>query len=149
MFHSVVSRGLWGLLLIVSLSGCSSFRADRRAAREHGSPASGVEGYWVGRWHDLANPKHGGKLECVLTPTGPANHVYRLSSRSQWLKIFTSAYDANVVITPVAEGQFLLRGGQELWLFGGHTVTGRVDAAKFEATYTVGRHTGRMELHRP
>ncbi len=140
-------RGLAGLLLLAVLSGCSSFRSDRRAARERGTPASGVEGYWVGRWYDLSNPKHGGKLECVLTPVG--HNVYRLSSRSQWLKIFTSAYDANVVATPVAPNEVILLGGQELWLFGGHSVTGRVNATSFEATYTVGRHTGRMELHRP
>lgn len=147
MIREMLWRGLVGGSLLVVLSGCSSFRSDLRAAREQGVPTNGIEGHWVGRWYDLRKPKHGGKLECVLTPAG--NQVYRLSSRSQWLKLLTSAYDANVVITPVQAGTYVLQGGQEMWLFGGHTVTGRIDSATFDATYTVGRHSGRMELRRP
>ncbi|MBL9135633.1 MAG: hypothetical protein JNK85_07190 [Verrucomicrobiales bacterium] len=140
-------RWLSGVAVAVVLSGCASFRSDLRAARERGIPPSGVEGHWVGRWYDLKNPKHGGRLECVLTRTG--DQVYRMSSRSQWWKIFTSAYDANVVITPTAEGRAVVLGGQELWVFGGHSLTGRIDGTRFEATYTVGSHSGRLELQRP
>lgn len=131
----------------VWLAGCSSFRGDSRAAARKGAMAEGIEGKWEGRWHDAKRPRHGGRLECVLTRTGDT--VYRLSTRSQWWGIFRSASDAHVVVTPIKPGEFMIQASSDLWLFGGYSMTGRVDGASFRATYAMGGHQGVMELSRP
>ncbi len=83
----------------------------------------------------------------VLTRTGDT--LYRASSRSHWWKVFRSAYDTQLVLTPVRPGEFLLSGGKSLWAMGDYSLTGRVDAARFDAGYWVGSNEGRIELHRP
>lgn len=143
-------RGLSLLTLsaVVLAVGCSSYRSDARAARRSGVPAApAVAGPWEGRWTDLGRPGHGGPLKCVLTPVG--HHVYRLSTRAGWWRVFQSSYDTHVVLTPVAPGVQILQGGADLGLFGGYSVTGRVDHTTFQAVYRVGNHTGSMTLHRP
>lgn len=131
----------------VLVAGCSSFRSDSRAAGRKSVPAGSIEGKWEGRWHDAKRPRHGGRLECVLTRTG--DNVYRLATRSQWWGIFTSASDAHVVVTPIEPGVFIVQASSDLWLFGGYSMTGRVDGASFRATYAMGGHQGVMELNRP
>ncbi|MBX3748054.1 MAG: hypothetical protein KF833_22325 [Verrucomicrobiae bacterium] len=137
----------WLLLVaMVGSAGCASFRREARAARAPGFEAKGVEGYWVGRWQDEARPGHGGALECVLTPVG--DHLYRAAFRSRWWKVFTSSHDTFLVLTPVRPGEYLVQGGQDLWLFGGYSVNGRVDGTRFRAVYTVAGRTGVMEMER-
>lgn len=134
------------LMVLVATTGCSSFRREARLARAPDFEAKGVEGYWVGRWRDEARPGHGGALECVLTPAG--DHLYRAAFRSRWWKVFTSSHDTFLVLTPVRPGEYLVQGGQDLWLFGGYSVTGRVDSARFRAVYSVAGRQGVMEMER-
>ena len=140
---SMVILSFWVLLAAV---GCSSFRRDARAAMAPGAEAKGIEGYWQGRWYDLKDTDHGGKLELVLVRTG--DHTYRASTRSHWWKLFRSSYDTTLVLTPTAPGAYLLQGDEYLWLWGGFTVTGRVDATHFDAVYRSLGHRGAMELRR-
>lgn len=136
------------LIVAVALAaGCSSFRGDARLARVNPPKPESVEGLWEGRWYDLNKPEHGGRLQCVLTREGDT--FYRLSSRSRWWRIFTSSYDSTVVLTPVEPGVHLVQGGKSLWLWGDYSMTGRVDATRFDARYTIGGHQGVMELYRP
>lgn len=138
---------LAGLLLSAWVStGCSSFRRDARHAREH-SPAPGsVAGLWEGRWYREDKPEHGGRMHLVLTRIG--DQTYRASFRSQWWGVFRSAYDSMLVVTPAAPGKQLLQGSQDLWLFGGHTITGRVDQARLDGVFQAGGHRGVIELTR-
>jgi len=140
------------LLVLVALgstllaSGCASFRQDRKAARAQATPPTPVEGLWTGEWKDASRPEHGGQVEAVLTRTG--DQLYRFAARSQWWRVFSSAYDTTLVLTPAGAGDFLVRGDKSLWLFGDYTVTGRVDANRMELVYRVGDREGRMTLHR-
>lgn len=143
-------RWAWAAVLagVLAGSGCSSFRSDARAARQAGTPPAGsVAGRWEGRWEDSQRAGHGGPLTCVLTPVG--DHVYRLSTRAGWWRVFRSSYDTHVVLTPVEPGVQLLQGTSHLGLFGLYSVTGRVDAVSLRATYRVGKHSGVMTLSRP
>lgn len=128
-------------------AGCSSFRHDVRVATKRGEPPPGIEGVWEGRWQSDKDPGHGGAMQMVLTRTGDT--LYRASSRSRWWRIFRSSYDTHLVVTPVSPGEYLIRGGRHLWAFGDHSLTGRVDSARLEAGYRVGRHAGTIVLARP
>lgn len=127
-------------------TGCSSFRSDARAARKAGNSGEGIEGLWEGRWFDRKKTEHGGRLELVLVRTG--DMTYRASTRSHWWKVFRSSYDTTLVVTPTAPGQYLIQGGEFLPIWGGFTVTGRVDHARFDAVYRSLGHQGVMELKR-
>lgn len=135
------------LLVIASacLVGCSSYRSDLRSARRGGSDGrEEVPRIWSGRWQDANRPGHGGDMQLVLTRTGGT--LYRAAARSQWWRVFRSAYDVNVVLTPVAPGEFLVHGEKEIWMFGGHTMTGHVTTNRFAGEYQVGKYRGRIDL---
>lgn len=83
----------------------------------------------------------------VLTRTG--DQIYHASARSQWWRIFRSAYDSTLVLTPVGVSEHAIQGSQDLWLFGGYTITGRVNPQRLDAVFVAGGHQGKMELHRP
>lgn len=135
------------MLVAVALCvGCSSFRHDARQARRATASATGIEGLWEGQWRSDKDPEHGGAMQMVLTRSGET--LYRASSRSRWWRVFRSAYDTHLVVTPVAPGQYLLRGGRHIWCFGDHSLTGRVDGARLEAVYKVGNQGGTIELRR-
>ena len=137
-----------GILLSTWMTtGCASYRRDARHAREQAPAAGSVEGLWEGRWYRSDKPEHGGKMEMVLTRIG--DQTYRASARSQWRRFFRSAYDSTLILTPTAPGVHLLQGSQDLWLFGGYTVTGRVDQTRFDAVFQTAGHQGVMELKRP
>jgi hypothetical protein len=135
------------ILAVVLATGCSTFRNDARLAKARPPEAETVEGLWVGRWYEMDNPEHGGRLQCVLTREGDT--LYRLAARSHWWGIMSSSYDSTVVLTPVEPGAHLVQGGKSLWLWGNYSLTGRVDTARFDARYTIGDHRGVMELYRP
>ncbi len=139
---------LIGLLAALLVStGCSSFRGDARAARALEPKENSPEGLWVGRWFEESNPNHGGDMTVVLTRTGDT--LYRLAARAGWWGVFRSAHDTHVVLTPVNPGEYILQGGDSIWLFGTYAVTGRVDQARMLARYRVGDSWGVMELERP
>lgn len=128
-------------------TGCSSFRRDAKAAKASAPKAGSVEGLWEGRWSSAEDPEHGGSMQMVLTRTGET--LYHASSRSHWWRIFRSAYDTQVVVTPVRPGEFMLTGGRSLWGFGEYSITGRVDSVRLDADFWVGKDRGRIELQRP
>jgi len=137
-----------GLLLSAWVTtGCTSFRRDAKHARQHPPGPGSVEGLWEGRWYREDKPEHGGRTQLVLTRIG--DQTYRASFRSQWWKVFRSGYDSMLVVTPVAPGKLAIQGSQDLWLFGGYTVTGRVDQARLDAVFLTGGHRGVLELRRP
>lgn len=136
-----------GSSLIAFLSGCSTYNADARAARNKPVVAGSPEGLWVGRWYEKDKPKHGGDLKWVMTRTG--DMLYRAASRSRWRGIFTAKYDTTVVVTPIAPGAFMVRGDHDIWPFGTYSITGRVDETHFRGTYEIAGHPGVVELTRP
>lgn len=137
------------LLLCLAMvgSGCSSFRGDRKEARRASRPAVGPEGHWVGRWHDEKRPAHGGSLECVLTPNGA--HVYRMSTHSRWWRWFSSALDVTVVVTPIGEGRWDIRGQRSIWPLGSYSLEGKFEGDQFRGNYQAGGKRGVIEMHRP
>ena len=86
-------------------------------------------------------------MQLVLTRRG--DQTYRAAARSQWRGWFRSAYDSTLILTPVGAGAHAVQGSADLWLFGGYTVTGRVDQTRFDAVFDAGGHRGVMELRRP
>jgi hypothetical protein len=147
MDSRVAQLGIASALLATLTTGCSTFHEDARAARTRSLPADSVEGFWEGRWYEADNPKHGGKLRCVLTRTGDT--LYRVAARSQWRGIFSASYDATLVLTPSTPGEYLIQGDKDIWPFGLYSITGRVDATSFRATYSLADHQGVMEMQRP
>jgi hypothetical protein len=85
-------------------------------------------------------------MEMVLTKTGDT--LYRASTRSHWWGFFRSSYDTPLVVTPVRPGAFMILGDQQLWGFGGYSITGRVDAVRMDAGFWVGSNRGKIELQR-
>lgn len=133
------------LLLAFAFLGCSSYRHDLREARAAGGGGPNtLPRIWSGRWQDAKRPQHGGRMDLVLTPVGET--LYRASARSHWWKVFRSDYDVNLVLTPVAPGEWLVLGDKEIRFFGGHTMQGRVSTQRFAADYRVGKFGGSIDL---
>lgn len=128
-------------------SGCSSFRKDAKAARAKPPATDSIEGLWVGSWHSDKKSNHGGEMQMVVTRKGDT--LYRASSRARWWRVFRSAYDVQLVVTPVRPGQYMVQGGRNIWAFGNYAFTGRIDSDQWKGQYRIGSETGTIELTRP
>jgi hypothetical protein len=147
MLLRIALHGVLVATLTTLITGCSTYRIDRQAARAREIPDASVEGLWEGRWYEAGKPSHGGRMRGVLTRTGDT--IYRFASRSQWWGIFSASYNNLVVLTPVAPGEFLLHGDRDIWPFGLYSVTGRVDNVRLNARFNIADEEGVIEMHRP
>src|SRR5690349_7223460 len=63
-------------LLILALTGCSTFDRDYKQALASGVPANSIEGPWEGRWTSQGG--HGGdRLRAIVTRTAPDTYHAR------------------------------------------------------------------------
>lgn len=139
--------GLALVLLLVALTGCSSFGREWRAAARPPAPVTGIGGRWEGVWVSEVNG-HRGRLRAILTEE--SNQVWRARFHARYAGLLTFGYTVRLH-TAAADGEVRFEGEADLGKLAGgvYTYAGRASATHFHATYRSRDDHGRFELRRP
>jgi len=140
--------------LLLALGACSSpsfnSRWEKADAAQQADPYAGA---WVGRWASKKHPGEGGKLWCILTPTGSEGTEYTAEFKARWRGMFESSHSVTLQVPAGQTSQVRqFAGTSEL-----HTVLGRgtyncqgvMTPVKFGAKYNATYDSGLLELSRP
>jgi len=135
-------------LLLVALTGCSSFGREWRAAARQPAPATGIGGRWEGVWVSEVND-HRGRLRAILTPE--TDQVWRARFHARYAGLLTFGYTVRLHTTAAADGEVRFEGEADLGKLAGgvYSYSGRANPTNFHATYRSRDDHGRFELHRP
>ena len=135
------------LVLILGLTGCSSFQRDWKSAAHVPVAAHGIQGRWEGTWLSDRN-SHTDQLRCLLTTNGSG--LYQARFRAKYRKIFTFSYTVPLQVreTPA---QWEFQGEANLgWYAGGlYHYEGQATATNFFSTYRCPSDRGTFRLTRP
>ena len=134
-------------LVLLALTGCSSFNRDYKEALLKGAPKDNIEGPWLGSWLSDKNSHHG-ELRGIITKHDGDRYETRF--KAKFWGIFTYTSEAQFAMEPHNEG-FEFFGTKKLgWLAGGeYTYEGRVSPAKFFSTYQNKWDHGTFQMERP
>jgi len=135
------------LLLVLFLTGCSTFHHDWKAATSAPIPTNTIDGPWVGEWHSDKNGHHG-SLRCVVTQTSPT--TFRAHYRARFLKIFRYTYLATLN-GQQTNNTFTLEGTANLGKLAGgiYTYKATATATNFTSTYSCKYDHGSYQMARP
>ena len=136
---------------LLTLSACSSGYDTRWKAAVH-SDNMPYFGAWQGRWTSSRHPGEGGRLLCVLSPTGPQGHGEFLAAfKANWRHIFSSTHEVVLHTQPVRKPSkkslptlsFTGTAALNLWIGKGTyhcegTLTPTSLHADYDATYDAG-----------
>ena len=131
-------------ILVVLLSGCSSFNRDWRSYE--GETSEGIAGLWTGTWLSEANGHHGG-LRCILTTLSDSQIQARY--RASYMHILRFEYSVPMRVEG-SKGVYAFTGEADLGEMAGglYTYAGSITGAIFKATYHSERDWGIFELER-
>ena len=143
--HPRPRPGLFLLLGLLAVSGCSSFQREWKQAAA--GPPAGLEGRWSGVWRSDANG-HTGQLRCLVTRA--EDGAYRARFHARYEKIFTFGYTVALQVRQPGD-HFQFTGDANLgWYAGGvYHYEGTASATNFLATYRCPRDHGTFTLARP
>jgi hypothetical protein len=130
------------------LVGCSSFRDEFvTAAAQPPSPGS-LEGAWTGTWKSDVSD-HGGKLDALVTRTGPSE--YHVRYRAEYKVLWTMTFEHETVLRGHFSGAtFHFEGDADLgWLYGTYQYSGYMTGQEFFSTYRTSGDEGVYHLQRP
>lgn len=142
-----LARHTGALLLLVLLTGCTSFERDWRHARlQPPAPAGSLTGPWAGTWLSEVNG-HTGSLRCLVTEKSP--EVYEFHFKATYWKVFRYSYLVTMPVTRTASG-YTFTGNENLgFLAGGvYSYCGSVTATNLDATYSCKFDNGVFKLTR-
>jgi len=144
VFHRAFALGL----LVVALTGCSSFGREWRATARQPAPVADISGRWEGVWVSEVSG-HRGRLRAILTPE--TNQVWRARFHARYAGLLTFGYTVRLHTTAVADGEVRFEGEADLGKLAGgvYTYAGRANTTNFFATYQSRDDHGRFELRRP
>jgi hypothetical protein len=135
------------LLVILVLTGCSSFNRDYKRALVGGVPAEGIEGPWVGSWLSDKNG-HNGELRGLITRL--EGDVYRTRFKARYWKLFTYTSEVEFEMQPHNDGYEFFGAKKLGWLAGGEYIyEGRVNSERFFSTYKNKWDEGTFQMERP
>ena len=141
------------ILLVLALTGCSSFHREWREAAAQPLQAHGITGRWEGRWHSDANG-HNDRIRAIVTPVDTNHFNVKFHAAYQnWQTIWITVhfgYTVRMEAAPSTNG-VSFRGSEDLgWLSGGvYTYEGRADGTNFFSTYKSKYDWGTFEMKRP
>ena len=144
-------KSAWKILttvLLLALTGCSSFERDWRHACVQPPPQSGaLTGAWKGTWLSEVNG-HTGELRCLVTANRPDEYEFHF--KATFWKIFRYSYTVNLPVTPTAEG-YAFKGQEDLgfWSGGVYHYDGQIGGTNLNATYSNKFDHGVFTLQRP
>jgi hypothetical protein len=135
------------LLVLLGLTGCSSFHREYKAALTQPVPTNEISGPWEGRWLSDKNG-HTGELRAVLKQTSAEE--YDAYFHATFWKIFRSSYRVPLQFKE-ENGRTTISGEQYLgWLSGGnYTYQGEATPTSFFSTYKSKHDHGTFEMKRP
>jgi hypothetical protein len=137
------------LLLLLTLTGCSTFHKEWKAAS---NPPSSIEGRWSGQWRSEKNNHHG-SLRAIITQTSP--DTYRAHYRAKYMKILRFTYIATLHATEPNTNKtqqlITLQGQANLGKLAGGIYTYKATASptQFRSTYKSKYDHGHYEMIRP
>jgi hypothetical protein len=136
---------LFLLLCVLTLSGCSTFNRDWRAASKLPNPTDTIEGRWEGNWLSDKNG-HNGKLRCLMTKLPDGKYEARFHAKYMKILSFktTAFFDVKKTDT-----NFVFSGDADLGIFGVYSYDGTVVGEKFQCTYKCSYDHGDFKMSRP
>lgn len=132
-------------LLVLLLTGCSSFHGAWRRTRPPIAYPDSLAGRWEGEWRSDKNGHHGA-LRAVFAQGGTG--TYQASFHGVWWRVFGSAYDVEITVTPQPDGSLALAGERQLFPLGAYRIEGEARDGVITARYASKLDGGVMELHR-
>ena len=135
------------LIVLLCLTGCSSFNREYKAALTQPIPKNDISGPWEGRWLSDKNG-HTGKLRAILRKS--SEDEYNAYFHATFWKIFRSSYRVPLKYKE-ENGRTIISGEQDLgWLSGGvYTYEGEATPTRFFSTYKMKYDHGTFEMKRP
>ena len=139
-------RCLLGLLLL-GVTGCSSFNREWKAAGATPPPGDDIAGRWEGSWQSDVKG-HNGRLRCLLTKV--SDQQYRAWYHAKYRKILSFSYAVPLHVWP-ADDAYRFEGQADLgWYAGGlYQYEGRATATNFYSTYRSKHDHGTFQMSRP
>ena len=135
------------LLLLVLLTGCSSFQRDWRAAGKRPVPANSIEGRWEGTWKSNSG-SHSDKLRCLVTRISDQEYEARFHAKYKkvlsfgYTATFRGEHEGNLFKFSVEADLGKLAGGV-------YRYKGEMSPTNFVSTYDSKYDRGVFHLQRP
>jgi hypothetical protein len=136
---------LLALLVLICVSGCSSFNRSWKAAST--VPANGMQGRWDGSWLSERNGHHG-RLRCLMTTQ--ADGKYQARFHAIFWKIFRAGYTVPLTVVS-SNGVYQFQGDANLgwWGGGAYHYEGQATGTNFFSTYRSKADHGTFQMKRP
>ncbi len=147
IFRQALRNVLVAAVVIIGLSGCTSFHRDWRKAAATPGPAAGIEGRWQGSWVSGVNGHHG-RLRCLVSRLDRGQYQARFHAKYQ--KIFSFGYTASLAVEE-HNGLFRFRGEADLGRLAGgkYQYEGTATATNYSSTYRSKYDYGTFQMVRP
>ena len=134
------------LLVVVGLSGCSTFNRDWKAAAARLTPTDSIEGRWEGRWLSAHN-EHSGSLRAIVRKLD--NGQFETRYHAMYAGVLSFGMQMNLTLVPT-NGGWTFSGEENLGrLYGIYRYEGRASATNFYSTYKASVDHGTFQLARP
>jgi len=142
------TKRLLPLLILLPLTGCSTFDRDYQKALKNPPPA-GIEGPWDGRWQSQ-NGHGDGALRALVTRTAPDTYHARFRATYKGVLSADEDVDLHVTSTPTAT-PIRAAGSADLGsLKGGvYQYDATITPTTLDATYRSDSDHGTFNLTRP
>ncbi|MBI4325052.1 MAG: hypothetical protein HY674_07280 [Chloroflexi bacterium] len=134
-------------MVIIGLTGCSSFPRDWRRAAATPGPAAGIEGRWQGSWVSGVNGHHG-RLRCLVRRLDRGQYQARFHAR--YRTIFSFGYTVSLAVEE-RNGLFKFHGEADLGRLAGgkYQYEGTATATNYSSTYRSQYDSGTFRMVRP
>ena len=141
----VLSHGL--MLLVLLISGCSSFDRAWLEAAKTPPPDNSITGRWEGSWLSRVNG-HKGKLRAILTETEA--ETYQARFRATYLGILSFGYTMTLYAKQTEDiSTFSGRADLGAMAGGVYQYDGHAGPTEFSCQYTSKNDHGIFEMRRP
>ncbi len=146
MSDQAVAMAVAGIL-ILSVTGCSSFNRAWRSAEKIPVTPDSMAGRWQGHWSSDANG-HSGKLLCIVSRQNDGDYAARF--RATYMKILKFSYTVPLKVEP-QDGGWHFHGEENLGSLAGgvYQYEGKATLTNFNSTYRSTYDHGVFEMERP
>jgi len=134
------------MTMLLTLTGCSSFESDWKAAAETPTPDDAITGRWTGTWLSDVND-HTGDLRAIITKID--DDTYEAHYHATWGAV-SGAYKTKLHVTKREGHRVEFESSKDLGLFYGvYDTTGHITPTEYHAEYESKGDHGTNTLQRP